>query len=585
MPREMPTRVLDVGDGSHSPRLYETHGARSAFVALSHRWGTKHVEYKSLSTTSANFRAHCHEIPLDSLPKTFRDAVLVTRGLGLRFLWIDSLCIIQDSKEDWDFEASRMAKVYNNAYLTIAADLAPHPNVGLFVGNSGGQVQGPPVRRFSIVDETGHSHSIQVRRIWPVPGRTAAREEDSMPPQTGRLTGNIRKLLARFRLLVLGARPRRKQKPPSAQTEPRSICCYASEASSQLKPRGWVLQEHLLSRRTVLFTNAELVWECRDLHVCSCGHTVPPHYSRDICKTLAAQPPPITPTQAAGRGAVALPTAPDNVMMRTWHRIVQDFTSRELTFDQDNLPALSGLARKMPYPASDYLAGLWRATLAGDLIWLNPTAHLTWQCDDAGQVPALLDAEGSKGAPSQRLPDRYAPTWSWASVSAPVTYDLGGSLGPELKPEWEVKGVWCCPATGNPYGPPLKNAWVDIEGYVIPVYLDYLVFTTTRGGDKRVETGTEICAVRKDKIFPGRNKTWMDAGIGGREWLVGSRKCAVQVIGCYKDIPIGIIIVERTQDSRLKEDEGYERIGLVRLTNWKGSEWRIGGEQRIIRLY
>jgi len=142
------------------------------------------------------------------------------------------------------------------------------------------------------------------------------------------------------------------------------------EASSELKPRGWVLQEHLLSRRTVLFTNAELVWECRDCHVCSCGHPVQPTHTRDTCQTLAAQPP--VPVQVAGRGTLATPTDPGNVMTRTWHHIVQDFTSRELTFDRDKLPALSGLARKMPHPASDYLAGLWRATLASDLIWVKP---------------------------------------------------------------------------------------------------------------------------------------------------------------------------------------------------------------------
>lgn len=584
LPREMPTRVIDVGDAYHSPHLYETRGARSAFVALSHRWGTKHDGYKSLTTTSANFHAHCHGIPLESLPKTFRDAVLITRELGLRFIWIDSLCIIQNSNEDWDFEASRMAQVYNNAYLTLAADLAPHSNVGLFVGTSGGQVQGPPVRQFSLVDETGHSRRIFVRRNWPVPGQTRAREEGSGAPQTGYLTANVHRLLTRIKLLAFQPRLRGKREDSPERTDTLAKCCYASEASSQLKQRGWVLQEHLLSRRTVLFTNAELVWECRDRHVCSCGHTVQATYARDICQTLAAQP--AVPTHVAGCGTLATPADPDRIMLRTWHRIVQDFTSRELTYSRDTLPALSGLARKMPYPASDYLAGLWRATLASDLIWLNPTAHLKWQCDDAGRVPDLLDAQGSNGPPTQRLPDRYGPTWSWASVSAPVTYDLGGSLGPELKSEWEVQGVWCSPATGNPYGPVLKNAWVGIEGYVIPVSLDYLVFTTTtRGGDKHLETGTEICVVRKDKMFPGRNKTWMDAGVGGREWLVGSRTCAVQVIGIYKEIPIGIIIVKGTQGSFLGKGEGYERIGMVRLNNWKGLEWRVGGEQRVIRLY
>jgi hypothetical protein len=269
MPRAMPTRVIDVGDASHSPHLYQTRGARAAFVALSHCWGTKQVGYKSLATTSVNLHAHCHEIPLESLPKTFRDAFLVTRELGLRFLWIDSLCIIQDSNEDWDLEASRMAHVYNNAYLTLAADLAPHSNVGLFVGTSDGQVQGPPVRRFSLVDKTGHSHRILVRRNRPVPGQTAAREEGSGAPQTGYVTANICRLLARFKFPALRPRLRRKRENPPPRTDLRSKCCYASEVSSELKPRGWVLQEHLLSRRTVLFTNAELVWECRDCPTCA----------------------------------------------------------------------------------------------------------------------------------------------------------------------------------------------------------------------------------------------------------------------------------------------------------------------------
>ncbi|KAK4206688.1 heterokaryon incompatibility protein-domain-containing protein [Rhypophila decipiens] len=61
-------------------------------------------------------------IPLSQLPRTFADAILVCRALGIPYIWIDSLCIIQDDKEDWAREATRMADVYRNAVLTLSAD-------------------------------------------------------------------------------------------------------------------------------------------------------------------------------------------------------------------------------------------------------------------------------------------------------------------------------------------------------------------------------------------------------------------------------------------------------------------------------
>ena len=58
------------------------------------------------------------------MSQNLQDAVVVTRLLGLRYLWIDSLCIIQDSKSDWEEEGSKMDQVYKNAYVTLAATSA-----------------------------------------------------------------------------------------------------------------------------------------------------------------------------------------------------------------------------------------------------------------------------------------------------------------------------------------------------------------------------------------------------------------------------------------------------------------------------
>jgi hypothetical protein len=80
------------------------------------------VELKKLKKD--NFRDMVQSITISELPKTFRDAVVVTRRLGIPFLWIDSLCIIQDSPEDWATESSSMRLVYKNCLVNITATVA-----------------------------------------------------------------------------------------------------------------------------------------------------------------------------------------------------------------------------------------------------------------------------------------------------------------------------------------------------------------------------------------------------------------------------------------------------------------------------
>jgi hypothetical protein len=126
----MPTRVLDLGrQGSQGIVLFEMHGQRGRYITLSHCWGASH----SFTTTRRNLEIRKREISLNDLPKTFRDAVTGTRQLGVQYLWIDSLFIIQDDRLDWEAEASRMADVYTNSYLTISASSSRDTNSGCFV--------------------------------------------------------------------------------------------------------------------------------------------------------------------------------------------------------------------------------------------------------------------------------------------------------------------------------------------------------------------------------------------------------------------------------------------------------------------
>ncbi|KAI1343092.1 heterokaryon incompatibility protein-domain-containing protein [Xylariaceae sp. FL0016] len=132
-----PTRLIDVGNGAESLlRIVITDGARQyKYIALSHRWVT---ENEACSLTSDNIHTYTNRegagIRLEQLPKTFQDAVTITRGLGIQYLWIDSLCIIQKDKADWELEAGRMESVFSGAYCTIAASSTDTDGVG-FLGD------------------------------------------------------------------------------------------------------------------------------------------------------------------------------------------------------------------------------------------------------------------------------------------------------------------------------------------------------------------------------------------------------------------------------------------------------------------
>ncbi len=115
----LPTRVIDCKDPDR-PRLFVNNVIEDYYVALSYVWG---VGFEDLQhcTTTMNFQSYIGEIPSDIIPQTIKDAIKVTQRLGLRYLWVDSLCILQDSKEDKAAEISKILNTFRNAYVTIIA--------------------------------------------------------------------------------------------------------------------------------------------------------------------------------------------------------------------------------------------------------------------------------------------------------------------------------------------------------------------------------------------------------------------------------------------------------------------------------
>ncbi|KAF2129390.1 HET-domain-containing protein [Dothidotthia symphoricarpi CBS 119687] len=124
-----PTRVLDIGPHQNKGdlKLVQDVTLNEPYVALSHLWGIRGLPV----TTIANIEQRLLSIPLEVLSQTIRDAIDVVRCLGYQYLWVDALCIVQDSEVDWLAEASKMSSVYSGAALTIAvADSSDHTQGG-----------------------------------------------------------------------------------------------------------------------------------------------------------------------------------------------------------------------------------------------------------------------------------------------------------------------------------------------------------------------------------------------------------------------------------------------------------------------
>lgn len=122
----LPDRVVRIGRAESIPAheewyesdvsLYATSNEEVPYAAMSHRWGDE----QPLRLLRENLKLFQENIDWFKLPKTFQDAIVFARKLGIEFIWIDSLCIVQDSKEDWFEQSGKMAAIYEHAAVTLA---------------------------------------------------------------------------------------------------------------------------------------------------------------------------------------------------------------------------------------------------------------------------------------------------------------------------------------------------------------------------------------------------------------------------------------------------------------------------------
>ena len=277
---------------------------------------------------------------------------------------MDSLCIIQDSAEDKEKALSRMADIYKKAFITISAASADNRYEGFI-------------------------H----KKAWSI-GTGVGKDPFYMP-----------------------------YKCPNGV---RGVVRLSEEALYHIhfgstRARAWTLQEHVLSRRLLIY-GSRMIWRCNSAQLSNGGTqdwSFEPEHSRKRVFSQITSFPAFDVEHNSIQG---------QELHQTWYSLVNDYTRRKLTYPSDKLPAIAGLAQEMARLTCDvYLAGLWKSTLARDLMWsLHSSTNY------------------------QQSPEWRAPSWSWASVDNAVRY---GRIDSDAIPLAEVIKCTVQPTSEKlPYG-------------------------------------------------------------------------------------------------------------------------------------
>lgn len=298
-------------DDPSSVRLVEPEGLREPYLCLSHCWGDPQGP-RPLRTLKANLSSHLGRIGWETLPETFQEAIEVVRLINQRYLWIDSLCIVQDDIQDWDQQSGSMATIFRNSYLTLAATKAKNSHEGLHdVTNRFSS------RRLTTFNRDLHAISLHCRPRIP---HFYFPEERAMFLQK----------ISPYPVYV------QKHFP--------------------LLGRAWVLQERLLSSRILHFGPAELLWECSERFYCECRPD-----GKDL--TRVSYPKiqyfnALKPNSDVPRPAM-------------WRSIVTSYSALAITHRHDVLPALRGVATQLfgYHPHHKIMSGLWEGSMLLDLMW------------------------------------------------------------------------------------------------------------------------------------------------------------------------------------------------------------------------
>jgi hypothetical protein len=395
-----PPRLLDVSKPVISllPNTASIIGA--PYVALSHSWGPNP---RHLTLNAQNFAMLCESIPEDTLHPTFRNAVEVTRRLGIKYLWIDSLCIIQKDVNDWYGHVGIMGSIYENCTLNVAAAIGFDASAGCFASRD--PIEFAPcvvnVRKVTSIDDANGKEPVIQREATPSPH-----------------------LLAPELLFAEGI------------------------DHFHLDTRGWVCQERLLSPRTVHFAK-QLFWECSESqNVCE---MVPEGvFSLPKADEFSYDGEAVGIDFSWGTMQFEEKTSPYNWktpkkedQYERWLKTLNGYAQRKLTKSSDKLPAIGGIAKRTATVLDDeYWAGIFRKRLPDALLW-----------------SCVQERRPKHGRSNDEF---FAPSWSWASINSDL--DFTPLVGENHRQLCTVLGCHLQPVDPqNPFGQ-IHSAALTIRG-------------------------------------------------------------------------------------------------------------------------
>ncbi|KAL8299375.1 hypothetical protein RB593_009323 [Gaeumannomyces tritici] len=374
---EMPMVFIDVGGDC---LVIST--SRERYFALSYVWGNVDM----CKTVKANFELRQQHQSLSDVPfpKTIRDAMRLVESVGERYLWVDAICMVQDDQEQMSRDIPKMNIVYGQAFATIVTLHGDSAEAGL-PGVS------PGTRR--------PQHIELIRASKGSPNLDYDPDEGSGEVDTLGIT-----------------------------LSPWPLDLHLDVA--KWNTRGWIFQEHLLSRRCLFFTRDTVYFQCARHTLSECGTDVydGPDPSNSTAEAGEEEPAATATTAAPRRGNVLdhLPEIRDapsekrlGQIFKIYASLVETYTRREFSLKSDIINGFAGVLSVLEkHLESESHAGLPAAVLAHALLWTP-----------AGSIPL----RGMTLATVENLnigwPDMQFPSWSWAGWDGPVEYRLFGGEG------------------------------------------------------------------------------------------------------------------------------------------------------------
>jgi hypothetical protein len=288
------------------PKIIESDDNVLDYTALTYCWGNANIQL----TTTANLSERMRCLRWDCLPYVFKDAIILTRAVGIKYIWIDAICILQDDPADMSRQLGLMDRIYHEAFLVISADSATSANDRLFQERRGSlhlrtKSRIPSIKDSEVLLYEGINH--------------------------GFLAG-------------------------------RGIADYGWP----LATRAWTLQERFLASRIIHISADELVWECNEKLRCECKYMDQTGRNRkgwdlDVLTWSSLRLRYIN--------HLGVDTS-DDQKAECWCYILREYSGRLCSVDVDRLPAISGLARRFGTACnSEYRAGIWTKHVLRMISW------------------------------------------------------------------------------------------------------------------------------------------------------------------------------------------------------------------------